>query len=101
MEHEKLSLESIVDGSPLRRGQIMIIVICALIAVVDGFDTQSIGPVAPAIGAAWQVAPSRFGMVFGAGLFGSLLGALVFGICADRFGQRAALIAAVAVVAAT
>jgi len=33
----------------------MIIVICALIAVVDGFDTQSIGLVAPAIAAAWQL----------------------------------------------
>jgi len=53
MRHvEKLSLESIVDNSPLGRGQIMIIVICALIAVVDGFDTQSIGLVAPAIAAA-------------------------------------------------
>jgi MFS transporter, AAHS family, 4-hydroxybenzoate transporter len=102
MRHvEKLSLESIVDNSPLGRGQIMIIVICALIAVVDGFDTQSIGLVAPAIAAAWQIAPSRFGMVFGAGLFGSLLGALAFGICGDRFGRRPALIAAVALFAAT
>jgi AAHS family 4-hydroxybenzoate transporter-like MFS transporter len=101
MRHEKLSLESIVDSSPLGRGQIMIIVICALIAVVDGFDTQSIALVAPAIAAAWQVAPSRFGMVFGAGMFGSLVGALVFGICGDRFGRRPALIAAVALFAAT
>jgi len=98
---EKLSLESIVDDSPLGRGQIMIIVICALVAVVDGFDTQSIGLVAPTIAAAWQVAPSRFGMVFGAGLFGSLVGALVFGVCGDRFGRRPALIAAVALFAAT
>src|SRR5882757_11343283 len=101
MEHEKLSLESIVDGSPIRRVQIMIIVICALIAVVDGFDTQSIGLVAPAIAAALQIAPSRFGMVFGAGLFGSLLGALAFGLCGDRFVRRPALIAAVALFAAT
>jgi AAHS family 4-hydroxybenzoate transporter-like MFS transporter len=101
MGHEKLSLESVVDSSPLGRGQIMIIVICALIAVVDGFDTQSIGLVAPAIAAAWHVAPSRFGMVFGAGLFGSLVGALVFGICGDRFGRRPALITAVALFAAT
>jgi MFS transporter, AAHS family, 4-hydroxybenzoate transporter len=101
MRHEKLSLESIVDGSPLGRAQIMIIVICALVAVVDGFDTQSIALVAPAIAAAWHVAPSRFGMVFGAGMFGSLVGAIVFGICGDRFGRRPALIAAVALFAAT
>jgi AAHS family 4-hydroxybenzoate transporter-like MFS transporter len=101
MRHEKLSLESIVDSSPLGRAQIMIIVICALVAVVDGFDTQSIALVAPAIAAAWHVAPSRFGMVFGAGMFGSLVGAIVFGICGDRFGRRPALIAAVALFAAT
>src|SRR3981081_3750755 len=101
MGHEKLSLEAIVDSSPLGSGQIMIIVICALVAVVDGFDTQSIALVAPAIAAAWHVAPSRFGVVFGAGLFGSLVGALVFGICGDRFGRRPALLAAVAVFTAT
>jgi AAHS family 4-hydroxybenzoate transporter-like MFS transporter len=101
MGPEKLSLESLVDSSPLGRGQIMIIVICALVAMVDGFDTQSIALVAPAIAAAWHIAPSRFGMVFGAGLFGSLAGALVFGICGDRFGRRPALIAAVALFAAT
>src|SRR3984885_14333474 len=100
MGHGKLSLESIVDSSPLGRGQIMIILICALVAVVDGFDTQSIALVAPAIAAAWHVAPPRFGMVFGAGMFGSLVGALVFGICGDRFGRRPALIAAVVLFAA-
>jgi MFS transporter, AAHS family, 4-hydroxybenzoate transporter len=100
MGHEKLSLEAIVDSSPLGRGQIMIIVICALVAVVDGFDTQSIALVAPAIAAAWHVAPSRFGIVFGAGMFGSLVGALVFGICGDRFGRRPALMAAVALFSA-
>jgi AAHS family 4-hydroxybenzoate transporter-like MFS transporter len=101
MGREQLSLERLVDGSPLGSGQIMIIVICALVAVVDGFDTQSIGLVAPTIAAAWHVEPSRFGMVFGAGLFGSLIGALVLGTCADRFGRRPALLVAVALFAAT
>jgi hypothetical protein len=88
MGREQLSLASLVDDSPLGSGQIMIIVVCALVAVVDGFDTQSIGLVAPAIAADWHVEASRFGMVFGAGLFGSLIGALVLGTCADRFGRR-------------
>jgi AAHS family 4-hydroxybenzoate transporter-like MFS transporter len=101
MQHEKLGLESIVDGSPVGRAQIKIIVICAMVAVVDGFDTQSIALVAPAIATAWHVVPSSFGRVFGAGLFGSLVGALVFGMCGDRFGRRPALLAAVALFAAT
>jgi MFS transporter, AAHS family, 4-hydroxybenzoate transporter len=101
MGREQLSLERLVDDSPLASGQIMIIVICALVAVVDGFDTQSIGLVAPAIAAAWHVEPSRFGLVFGAGLFGSLIGALLLGTCADRFGRRPALLVAVTLFAAT
>src|SRR6266567_3993739 len=98
---EQFSLERLVDDSPLGSGQIMIIVICALVAVVDGFDTQSIGLVAPTIAAAWHIEPSRFGLVFGAGLLGSLIGALVLGTSADRFGRRPALLAAVALFAAT
>jgi AAHS family 4-hydroxybenzoate transporter-like MFS transporter len=101
MGREQLSLARLVDDSPLASGQIMTIVICALVAVVDGFDTQSIGLVAPTIAADWHVEPSRFGMVFGAGLFGSLIGALVLGTCADRFGRRPALLVAVALFAAT
>ena len=101
MRQDRISLEALVDTSPLGRAQIAIVVICALVAVVDGFDTQSIALVAPAIASAWHVEPARFGLVFGAGLFGSLLGALVFGICGDRFGRRPALLASVALFAAT
>ena len=101
MGREQLSVARLVDDSPLVSGQIMTVVICALVAVVDGFDTQSIGLVAPTIAADWHVEPARFGMVFGAGLFGSLIGALVLGTCADRFGRRPALLVAVALFAAT
>jgi MFS transporter, AAHS family, 4-hydroxybenzoate transporter len=66
----KRDLESIIDSSRLSDFQIAIIVLCALVAMMDGFDTQSIAFVAPEIAAAWHVAPASFGPVFGIGLFG-------------------------------
>jgi AAHS family 4-hydroxybenzoate transporter-like MFS transporter len=94
MKPGTLDLETIVDTSPLGRRQIVIFVLCALVAMVDGFDTQSIALVAPVIVSAWGVKAQAFGLVFGAGLFGSLIGAFLFGLAADRVGRKPALIAA-------
>ena len=94
-ERVKASLESIVDVAPLSLPQIVIIGLCALVVMVDGFNTQSIALVAPAIVVAWHVPAAAFGSVFGAGLFGSLLGALFFGVLSDRVGRKPALLAAV------
>lgn len=77
-----------------------VILLCGLVAMVDGFDTQCIGIAAPDIAAEWQVPGSRFGLVFGAGLFGGLIGALIFGAVADRVGRKPSLLVAVLMMAA-
>lgn len=89
-----MSLEAVVNDAPVTSFQIRIIIGCALIAMIDGFDTQVIGLVAPEIVKVWQVAPAAFGPVFGAGLFGGLLGGLFFGFLCDRFGRKPSLIVA-------
>ena len=91
----RLDLESIIDASPVSRFQIAIMVLCALVAMLDGCDTQTIAFVAPAIVKSWHVAPSAFGPVFGAGLLGGLLGAIVFGITGDRIGRKPVLLGTV------
>jgi AAHS family 4-hydroxybenzoate transporter-like MFS transporter len=92
VNHGTLDLEAIVDASPLRGAQITIIALCALVAMVDGFDTQSIALAAPVIIGAWGVPPAAFGIVFSAGLLGSLLGAFLMGVVADRRGRKPALL---------
>jgi AAHS family 4-hydroxybenzoate transporter-like MFS transporter len=94
MKPGTLDLETIIDTSPLGRRQVVIVALCALVAMVDGFDTQSIALVAPVIVSAWGLKASTFGVVFGAGLLGSLIGAFLFGLAADRVGRKPALIAA-------
>jgi AAHS family 4-hydroxybenzoate transporter-like MFS transporter len=69
---------------------------CALVAMLDGFDTQAIAYVAPSIAAAWQVESAGFGPIFGAGLLGLTIGALTFSPLADRFGRKALILLCVA-----
>src|SRR5258708_3204684 len=91
----KSDLESLIDVSRFGTSQRVITPLCACVAMVDGFDTQSIALAAPDIAMAWHVKPAAFGVVFGAGLLGSLLGALGFGALADRFGRKPSLLAAI------
>ncbi|KWT83552.1 MULTISPECIES: MFS transporter [unclassified Variovorax] len=86
-----------IDQAPFGRAQKRIVFLCALIAMLDGFDTQVVAFVAPVLAARWGVPVSSFGPVFGAGLAGLMLGALVFGPAADRFGRRRVIMATTAI----
>lgn len=88
-------VEAELDLRPLGAFQIRIIIVCALVAMIDGFDTQAIGFMAPAIATAWGVPSAAFGPIFGAGLFGGLLGAVGFGALADRFGRKPGLLVSI------
>lgn len=97
---ERLDLESIIDSSRLSAFQVAIMACCALIAMMDGFDTQAIAFVAPEIATAWHIDPALFGPVFGAGLLGGLIGAMILGMASDRFGRKPILLSAVTLFAA-
>ncbi|WP_024519176.1 MFS transporter [Bradyrhizobium sp. Tv2a-2] len=68
--------------------QVHLLLICAAVLFIDGFDTQAIGYVAPALAQEWRLPRSAMGPVFSAGLFGLMIGALIFGTIADRIGRK-------------
>jgi MFS transporter, AAHS family, 4-hydroxybenzoate transporter len=72
------------------------VLLCALVAACDGFDTQAIAFVAPAISKLWGVPPPQFGAVFSAGLVGLAFGAFLFGSLADRVGRKSVILFCVA-----
>ncbi|MFP3556284.1 MFS transporter [Paraburkholderia sp. SIMBA_049] len=72
--------------------QLMLLVLCGLCLVIDGFDAQAMGYVAPSVIGEWHVSKAALGPVFSASLFGMLLGALGLSVLADRIGRRPVLI---------
>jgi MFS transporter, AAHS family, 4-hydroxybenzoate transporter len=82
----------LIDGAGLGRFQISVVVLCALVAVLDGADTTSIAIAASTIAGVLNFPVSAFGLVFAAGTLGAMLGAMTFGPLADRFGRKRLLI---------
>ncbi|MFM0290737.1 MFS transporter [Paraburkholderia megapolitana] len=97
VEQERASIVDIgelIDSQPLSTFQKWIMVLIGCSVVMDGFDVQTMGFVAPAIVRAWGIGPAELGPVFGASLLGMLAGSIVLGAMADRIGRRPVLVGA-------
>ena len=83
-----VDIPAFIDAQPVGRAQLRLLLTCAAVLFADGFDTQAIGYVAPAVAREWGLARGALGPVFSASLFGLMLGALTLGPLADRVGRR-------------
>jgi AAHS family 4-hydroxybenzoate transporter-like MFS transporter len=88
----KINVNKVVDNSRLGPFQWGLFLLCGLCLIMDGFDVQAIGYVAPALVRDWKIASSSMGPVFSAALVGVLFGSLLFSMLADRIGRRPVLI---------
>jgi MFS transporter, AAHS family, 4-hydroxybenzoate transporter len=87
-----VDLAGFIEQQPVGSFQIKLLLTCAAVLFLDGFDTQAIGYVAPALAKEWNLTKGALGPVFSAGLFGLMIGALFFGPLADRVGRKKIII---------
>jgi AAHS family 4-hydroxybenzoate transporter-like MFS transporter len=99
MAAAKVDVIDLIDRHPVTGFQIGVLILCMLVAALDGFDTQAIGYTAPAIAAVIHLPMPQFGQVGSAGLVGAAIGALSFGPFADLFGRKWFMIVAIIVFA--
>ncbi len=92
-----IDIAAVIDQQPVGRYQIRLLLLCAAVLFIDGFDTQAIGYVAPALVKDLGITRPELGPVLSAALFGLMLGALFLGPLADRFGRKRIIIASVLV----
>ena len=71
--------------------QWFIILLCFLIALFDGFDTQAVAFTGPAIIDAFQLDAKALAPVLTAGIIGMTVGAMFLGMLGDKLGRRKTL----------
>ncbi len=76
------------DSRPIRSLQVRVFVLCALVLLLDGLDTQVIGYLGPALSKDWHLSRTALAPVFSAGLAGLMGGLLLVAPLADRIGRK-------------
>ena len=72
--------------------QWMVILLCFIIALCDGFDTQAIAFTAPALLEHFNLQPGALAPILTAGIVGMTVGAMLLGLLGDKLGRRKTLL---------
>ncbi|MGV2052366.1 MFS transporter [Agrobacterium sp. 22-209-1] len=83
-----IDVNEVIDRSPFGSFQWMVVVLCGLLLIVDGYDVFVAGTVLPSLIAEWGLTKPQAGALQAWALFGMMFGALVFGPLADRIGRK-------------
>lgn len=89
-------LRRTIDEGRITPLQYAIIALCFLLNMLDGMDVLVIAFAAPSLAAEWAIEPAALGVVFAAGTFGMVAGAMGLAPLADRIGRRRLILAAIA-----
>ena len=88
--------ESAEPRPPVSTPLAVIIGLCFAVAMVEGYDLQSMGVAAPRLVKAIGLSAAQLGLVLTASMLGLIAGALLGGRLADRLGRKPVLIGSVA-----
>lgn len=83
-----MNITNYIEHGPMSRFQVVAIMLCMIINMMDGFDVLVIAFTAPSIAAEWGLTPSAVGLLLSSGLTGMVIGALLIGPLGDRIGRR-------------
>ncbi len=92
MERGLATFRAAIDAAPISKFQIRLVLLTVLVIISDGYDTQAIGYVAPALAQTWHIKVALFGPVFSAGTLGLAIGSILFPTIADHIGTRRVLL---------
>ena len=83
-----IEVNQIIDNARFTKFHWMVMWLCALLLVFDGYDLFIYGAVLPVLMKEWNLTPVQAGALGSYALFGMMFGAFVFGPLADRIGRK-------------
>lgn len=87
-----LTVDHVIDERPISALQIRVIVLCSLVAFVDGFDLQTMALAVPTLIEVWELPAAAFGYAQSASLVGMAIGSVFLGPLGDRLGRKPVMI---------
>lgn len=90
------NVQDVIDNTPMGFKRWSIIVLCFVIALLDGFDTQSIAFIGPAIAEDFGLQATDMTWVITASTVGMCVGAMSLGTFGDRIGRKKTILLALA-----
>src|SRR5574337_1556088 len=83
-----LEVNEIIDNARFTPFHWMVMWLCALLLIFDGYDLFIYGGVLPVLMKEWGLTPVQAGALGSYALFGMMFGAFIFGPLADRIGRK-------------
>lgn len=80
-----------------KTGMLLTLCLCFCVALLEGFDIQSMGVAGPFVRKEFGLSPKELGLIFSAATLGMLPGAIIAGRLADKYGRKLILLVSVLV----
>ncbi|MQU08172.1 MFS transporter [Pseudomonas helleri] len=84
----QINVNQAIDNAGFTRFHWMVMCLCALLLIFDGYDLFIYGVVLPSLMQEWNLTPLEAGALGSYALFGMMFGALTFGTLADKIGRK-------------
>ena len=96
-----MHISELIDHGNFSGRQIMIVGLCLIFNMVDGFDITAMAVTAHQIGEEMQLGADKLGLVFSFSLAGMMLGAMFLATFSDIIGRRTMIIITLLLVGST